>query len=742
MSQQLQEMVEFFTLSNKDEAVIRQYRKDVESYRKLLAKKENPPKGETFTKADEKALVGLKDNKGRGKLASAESKMAEMVLRLDQANSVRSVLSNTNSADQALSVIGTDSKASKYMSVKDARKEYPLMADKLVRLRSQLLTKARNLRAGAAVPKNAALAGIADSVTNAILKDLDLGEPGERAAYDLARSFSSAKSDVFTRTFLNKVKSKARTGQLTMNANDLVNSVFRGPQSAQINNIEAIESAAEFLVREGAIKLEDFPKYTTTDLVLEAFRSRFKKFINEYNTKIKSLGREEDVIKVREAVWKNWKNENSDLLDKFSDSSIVSDMDNLVTSYKLFKSIDDDPINAPIIKPEMIDKALLGSQPEIAEVLLGRLGLQEIQKGNPTKAIIQALNGKKPVVAIKSLLGEIDKATSNGKKLKITSKNEITGETIPLEVGNKDLRKAFTSSILQAGMEASQSPNGVDIAKLIGFLKQNMPGLNKTTDYSLLDLMIDQKLITPSHKESIEQALKAFNEADTAYKTQDYSDVLFDEPSAAKMLGIRLAGATMGTIAQNKLKQTISSIFGFNFGMSGGFIAEQAGSQFLRDLLVDSPTTVGNRRLAMLFSDAEALSAFGKALKDGKPEENLGIIDKFKKYIAYIPPFGSVEQIPRAGAIPTVRTIEREIDERSDIKIQPNTTSSVNSPRASNIRPNPVRQVATGPVTSPTTNPTAVGIQGSITPESAQRFAQVFGANDSVLTMGIGGLVR
>ena len=74
--------------------------------------------------------------------------------------------------------------------------------------------------------------------------------------------------------------------------------------------------------------------------------------------------------------------------------------------------------------------------------------------------------------------------------------------------------------------------------------------------------------------------------------------------------------------------------------------------------------------------------------------------------------------------------------------VQPNTTSSVNSPRASNIRPNPVRQVATGPVTSPTTNPTAVGIQGSITPESAQRFAQVFGANDPVLTMGIGGLVR
>jgi len=73
---------------------------------------------------------------------------------------------------------------------------------------------------------------------------------------------------------------------------------------------------------------------------------------------------------------------------------------------------------------------------------------------------------------------------------------------------------------------------------------------------------------------------------------------------------------------------------------------------------------------------------------------------------------------------------------------QPNTTNSVNSPRVSNIRPNPVRQVATGPVTSPTTNPTAVGIQGSITPESAQRFAQVFGANDPVLTMGIGGLVR
>lgn len=747
MSQQLQEMVEFFTLSNKDEAVIRQYRKDVESYRKLLAKKENPPKGETFTKADGKALVGLKDSKGRGKLASAESKMAEMVLRLDQANSVRSVLSNTNSADQALSVIGTESKASKYMSVKDARKEYPLMADKLVRLRSQLLTKARNLRAGASIPKNAALAKITDNVTEAILKDLDLGEAGERAAYDLARNFSRAKFDVFARTFLNKVKSKARTGKLTMHASDLVDSVFRGSQSSQINNIEALESAAEFLIKEGVIEEKDFAKYTTTDLVNEAFRTRLKPFFSEVDLQIKGLDRPEKIIAVKDRLFNSFKNKNSDLLEKFGNTSVYSNMDDVITAEKFVRNINNDPINSPSITAGMVDKAVLNNQPEIAEALLGRLGLQEIQKENPTKALILAMNSKRPVAAIKSLLYEIDKATPKGKKLKITQKDDITGETTSVEVGNKELRKAFTSSIFQAAMETSDSMNGKNIDKLIGFLKRNIPGLDKNTDYSLLDLMVDQKLIKPKHKVTVEQALKAFNEADTAYKTNDYQDLLFSEPSATKMLGLRLAGATAGTMAQQKLKQAISKLFGFNFGMSGGFIAEQAGSQFLRNLLVDGPSTVGNRRLAMLFSDAEALAAFGKALKDSKPAENLGILQKAKKYIMYIPPFGVADQLPRSAPIPTTRYLERDLNDSSDIEIQfneiqPNTTSSVNSPRASNIRPNPVRQVATGPVTSPTTNPTAVGIQGSITPESAQRFAQVFGANDSVLTMGIGGLVR
>jgi hypothetical protein len=169
--------------------------------------------------------------------------------------------------------------------------------------------------------------------------------------------------------------------------------------------------------------------------------------------------------------------------------------------------------------------------------------------------------------------------------------------------------------------------------------------------------------------------------------------------------------------------------------LSGGLVAEGAGSKIATDLMVQSPITVGNRAMAQLFSDGALLADLSKPFQKNSPIKNNEKLGMIKKLLIYGPVGGTLRNIPAASRVPVFEAIERDVNE-------PNTTSSVNSPRASNIRPNPERQVATGPVTSPTTNPTAVGIQGSITPESAQRFAQVFGANDSVLTMGIGGLVR
>ncbi len=276
-------------------------------------------------------------------------------------------------------------------------------------------------------------------------------------------------------------------------------------------------------------------------------------------------------------------------------------------------------------------------------------------------------------------------------------------------------------------------------------LNQALNGpLSKGSKVSLLDVAADYGIFTVPEASRLKFMAKQMNKV---YLANNFETRMGDNLAEKGELGIGtdFYAAILGSAAGTRAYKAVG-------GTGAGTItAAGKGSSAMRNLISKLPAAAKNLLVENVLLDPELTAHLLLKPKSNKPADVEAWYRTLTKTIGkklFIErPLEMTPAFSREGS----EEIDKEMEDlrqrfeninfgREAYAVQPNTTSSVIPPELVISDPNLGVQVATGKVTSPPASSPEVGIKGSITPESAQRFAQVF-PNDTVF-MGIGGLVR
>lgn len=624
----------------------------------------------------------------------------------------------------------------------------PVNFNLLKEYRSQLLTLAREL-----APTKPDFARRVGVVAESILNDMDNAiavkstlPEATKLAYRTARDLTKTKNDVFKRTFANKIVSSDKTGKSLSDPLTLMRLITSPREDITLSRTRQIRDLAKTADQKGVslnVGSEEGGTgktvFTTVDSLYEGYLRNLKQFAGK---KVYDPKTGKDKLIIDDVKLSEWKENNKDLLDLYP--AARQDLEDVISAQRALEFAE-------------------ARKKDSLKTLKQQKYLQGLTDGiNPQIILGEALRSKNPKRELEKLFalrskGVLKDNYAKGFDSKIPVKFEDDA-TIALKKSRadkirkaggtqKDIKEAFKKTIIEyvlreSGMEAGKGQfNPV-------LLNQALNGpLSKGSKVSLLDVAADYGIFTVPEASRLKFMTEQMRKV--------YSANIFDTRMGNNLaekgqlnVGTDFYAAIIGSAAGTRAYKAVG-------GTGAGTItAAGKGSSAMRNLISKLPAAAKNLLVENVLLDPETTAQLLLRPKSNKPADVEAWYRTLTKTIGkklFIErPLEMTPAFSREGSEEIDKEMEALRQRFENINFgreayaaePPNTTSSVNSPRASNIQPNPVRQVATGPVTSPTTNPTAVGIQGTITPESAQRFAQVFGANDSVLTMGIGGLVR
>jgi hypothetical protein len=124
-------------------------------------------------------------------------------------------------------------------------------------------------------------------------------------------------------------------------------------------------------------------------------------------------------------------------------------------------------------------------------------------------------------------------------------------------------------------------------------------------------------MATEDEMAEVQKMIKTIRGIDEAFATNNFENVLFKNPSMAKLFYIRIAGATAGSAAQNQLKKFLGMP-----QMSGGLIAEQTGSDLVQRVLLRGPETQRIKVMTDMFTNPKLLAEMMKEIQDKKMADN------------------------------------------------------------------------------------------------------------------------
>jgi hypothetical protein len=189
------------------------------------------------------------------------------------------------------------------------------------------------------------------------------------------------------------------------------------------------------------------------------------------------------------------------------------------------------------------------------------------------------------------------------------------------------LKSAIFNSALRKANNTAGLPDGDSLQKsLFG----QMDGVDPSKKFSMKDFMVKKGLATEDEMAEVQQAIKTLRGVEEAFAKGDFENVLFKNPSLAKLFYIRIAGATFGALAQQQLKRFLNMP-----QMSGGFIAEQTGSDLVQRVFLRGPETQRLQVLTEMLSNPKMLAAMMKEITNKKQADNaVSIIEKVFEPVA------------------------------------------------------------------------------------------------------------
>jgi len=478
----------------------------------------------------------------------------------------------------------------------------PLTSQEVFDMRSAALSLQGELLAKG----NREAANLAGQFAEGLLDDLN-SVPEGNAGYDIARKYSKALNDVFTRAFVGTRFAKTGARENRRAPELLANDLFVGGADATVQRVLEINEIGRFAIENEFKDAKNVAKTVrgTTELIIR---------------NIKELTADPLTGEMNLKKLATWKNQNKELLDSF-----------------------------PALKADLED------------VEATKLLLDETRKQN--KGAVDAMKGQ---ITFQNLLPSntesptlvVSRALSAGQRAPMKALNNLldTAKNAP-----KDLREEALSGLKHSILEWSMTKGGMTSrsfspSAMYDALYSKIP--NAISDISIMDWMKTNDVITDVQSNQIKKFLGEMVRLEKA-DAQGTIDELVETAGPVLDLFLRLTGSRIGTAASGLLPGQVGQ---------SGLIAASAGSKFTRTFFDKIPESMKLDVMSELMEDPELLAAFMRRSGNAKEKERImGRVGRLLYKLGFIsettpgaPARRAIPQVVRDDEMPEIEPTEEE----------------------------------------------------------------------------------
>jgi hypothetical protein len=423
-------------------------------------------------------------------------------------------------------------------------KDIPLETSvtELIDMRSNALAMGRKLRATGDAPA----AGVAFAMADALLDDID-GAVGKDSAYTVARSYSKALNDVFTRAFVGKTSLKDKTGADRVSPELIMDKLFQGGSNPTYLRLADIHEVGTFLVEQNLADAEETVGSLadiTDKMVRNAAASIFDTETGQVSPKKLADWRERNAL-ILEKI--------PGLSDDLADAASAANTVSLVTN-------ENSVINKKV-KNEINFKNLLVDTNE-----------------SPTQVIasIMSKGHKTPLKSLNRLFDVVNNAPEDIK------------ESAMKGLQQSILEWGFTYG---GGTSRTMSPSATYSA-----LFEKVPAA-MSADTTPMRWMLEKGLITKSEENNLKKTLTEMIKYEAGEASGEIGP-LIDKAGPLLDMYLRISGSNLGA--------KVSQLTG---GSGSGLIAGSAGSRLMRDVFAKLPSSMKTDVMAEIMSNPQLLAA-------------------------------------------------------------------------------------------------------------------------------------
>ena len=470
--------------------------------------------------------------------------------------------------------------------------ENPLNAERLYDMRSALLAASSSLRKNRD-PRSGGrkTAKSMDRMAEAVLTDL-LSDDTASESYNLARAFTQASRDVTERSFLGDFKDVDKKGRPIVTTENALEYIFkRGGSDQAIRRMQEMDDARQFISNEMGLDAEAASKQVgdidaSMQSVLQWAFSNTVDEVADPNDPTKTLR----VINPTKLKAFRAKPENQELLARFP--TIARELGNSESAQYMYNTLKDD---AALFNTSDNVKALeaviaTGEKPG----LIAANAINSAQPFQELKNIIHLVKNKQNVSI--SPDGSID--------LKVTPRGTIEnadGVEYTQEQALNGLRSAIlTYATTKSGNEGLK----FNARTMFDTLFTKLPNMD-SKDASLAKFMEQENLMSPEQIANMKTALKQMINIDEAFQKGNLEEVLFKNPTKAKLLAARSMGAMMGARGLNQFNELLQKmgLGGGGNSMGAGLVIARGGAESAQDFFLVAPEAAINKGMIEIMQD-------------------------------------------------------------------------------------------------------------------------------------------
>ena len=449
----------------------------------------------------------------------------------------------------------------------------PIDAQRLAEVRSRMLDLSRGFSAN---PETRDFGRRIGLLAEAVADDLDQGGFGE--TYDVARAFTRARHDMFSRTIIGPSAANTRTGAPRLPAEVTFQTYVRANPSVTLARVRQLQGMAEWADAEG---LTNYMNEAATGG--EAVFTTVNNLIDSYLRGLRNVasrevfdprtGETRTVINAQ--ALDDWKAQNQNLLEAFP--QLQKDLANAATAQRTL-----DMFRAT----ESRANAIARRQTYLSQLIGGT---------SPVVAVGEAFDAPNPVRAFNNLfaLRRVGADPMRQQRLRANRNDAIRGSELTADEVNQGLRTAVLEyAYMKAGGEGAFNPQ-VFYRTLYGPL----PNSPRT---SLMDLAERYNVFD----EPLRNRMRFMSEQMVRVQAADAAGKLNDPDFAAQAgpimdFYVGILGSAAGT-------RTFSAIGGEG---PGQISAAGVGARELRRLINDLPQSKRLEAIDMVFADPELTAA-------------------------------------------------------------------------------------------------------------------------------------